>query len=470
MEHTVAGFLALGATLTVVDGASAHERCGSQRSHHGRSGGDQMPSRPRRDACDTRRWAARAGWSTVVSTPEPEEGQMQDRARHHIVVSNRLSVAAAVLLIPAGFGSLGGLGAAGLEAQPPPVTEPTMAPVTAEITTPTAPAVDELDRLLVDFVGDLEGGVGVLSIRSGTTTTAVFGPANAAGDPIVADTAFRVGDLSKSFVATMVMQLVDEGRVDLDQPLSAYLPDTTVGGDVPIRMLLNHDSGLPTYTDLTAWFDDLIADRDRVFTPSEILSYVEDLPTGQPGQSFAFSDTNYILLGQLVEQLDDADLNTSLLARISEPLGLEVTHFATADRPDPDGLAAGWSPGVVDGDPNDSYVSIASSAWASFALISTTGELAAFLGGLFGGDLISDGALDEMTAIGPGGFGLGLNPYDPPSGGRMYGHIGVTFGYTSAMVIDPSTGDTLVVLSNNDALYAPELGVRIVEEWWLDQP
>ena len=72
-----------------------------------------------------------------------------------------------------------------------------------------------------------------------------------------------------------------------------------------------------------------------------------------------------------------------------------------------------------------------------------------------------------MTAIGPGGFGLGLNPYDPPSGERMYGHIGVIFGYTSTMVIDPSTGDALVVLSNNDVLYAPELGRRRrISRWW----
>lgn len=310
----------------------------------------------------------------------------------------------------------------------------------------------------------------MLSIRNGTTITAVTGLANNAGDPVAADTPFRVGDLSKSFVATMVMQLVEEGRVDLDEPLSAYLPDTTVGGAVPVRLLVNHNSGLPTYTDLPAWNTDLLADRDRVFTPTDILSYVEDLPTGEPGQNFAFSDTNYILLGQLVEQLDNTELNTSLRDRISEPLGLEVTHFETADTPDPEGLAAGWLPNVLDGDLNDSYVSIASSAWASFGLISTSGELAAFLAGLFGGDLISDGAVDEMTAIGPGGFGLGLNPYDPPSGGRMYGHIGVTLGYTAAMVIDPSTGDTLVVLSNNGVLYAPELGVQSVDEWWLDQP
>ena len=305
----------------------------------------------------------------------------------------------------------------------------------------------------------------MLSIRDGETTSAVAGVANAAGDPIAADTPFRVGSISKPFVATMVLQLVDEGSVDLDEALSTYLPNTPIGGDVPIRMLLNHSSGLRNYTDRSAFIPDVFEDRNRVFTPDEILAWVEGAVTDEPGQHFAYSDTNYILLGQLIEQVTGTDLDTALRQRISEPLGLEATRFATVETANPDGLAAPWSSAVFHGDPDAAYDSIASSAWAAGSLTSTTGELATFFDALFAGKLVSPDALDEMTEAGPDGYGLGLGVLDHQSGTRFYGHDGGIPGYTSFAAFDPSTGDTVVVLTNNDEVVAPELALNIIDNW-----
>ena len=100
---------------------------------------------------------------------------------------------------------------------------------TATTLSPTGPAsgaADDLEQPVIKFLGDRDSGVAVLSIREGETTTAVAGNANAAGDPISTDTPFRVGSISKPLIATMVLQLVDEGRVDLDDTPSTYLPDT----------------------------------------------------------------------------------------------------------------------------------------------------------------------------------------------------------------------------------------------------
>jgi D-alanyl-D-alanine carboxypeptidase len=324
--------------------------------------------------------------------------------------------------------------------------------------------------LLVEFLGERDGGVAVLSIRDGTTTSAVAGEANAAGDPIAADTPFRVGSISKPFVATMVLQLVDEGRVDLDEPLSTYLPNTPIGGDVPIRMLLNHRSGLRNYTDRSAFIPDVFEDRNRVFTPDEILAWVEGAVTDEPDQHFAYSNTNYILLGQILQRVTGTDLDTALRQRIGEPLGLEATRFATVETANPNGLAAPWSFAVFHGDPDVAYDSIASSAWAAGSLTSTTGELATFLDALFAGQLISQDALDEMTTIGPENYGLGLERFDLPPTQHFYGHGGTINGYTSVMGLDPSTGDTLVVLTNNDAVFAGDLAAQIIDNWWSDQP
>ena len=130
---------------------------------------------------------------------------------------------------------------------------------------PEASSNDDLDALLVDALGEQDGGIAVLSIRDGTTTSAVVGNANTAGDPIAADTPFRVGSISKPFIATIVLQLVDEGSVDLDEPLST-VPARHSRSAATFRSgcLLSHRSGLPNYTDQSAF----IHRRDRRPGPS----------------------------------------------------------------------------------------------------------------------------------------------------------------------------------------------------------
>jgi CubicO group peptidase (beta-lactamase class C family) len=122
----------------------------------------------------------------------------------------------------------------------------------------------------------------VLVKRDGVTSTAVAGAANSAGDPITPDTPFLVASIGKPFVATMVLQLVDEGRVDLDVPLSTYLPDTPVGGDVAVRDLLSHQSGIPDYTLSPDWQADSRADSSRWFNAAEIVGYAAAMGTTGP--------------------------------------------------------------------------------------------------------------------------------------------------------------------------------------------
>jgi D-alanyl-D-alanine carboxypeptidase len=189
------------------------------------------------------------------------------------------------------------------------------------------------------------------------------------------------------------------------------------------------------------------------------------VPVGEPDQAFAYSNTNYILLGQLIEHLEATDLHTVLDSRVSGPLGLDATQLALASAPAIDRLAGGWSPGVVDGDPADEYDSIASGAWAAGAIVSTTDQLHMFLDALFSGELISDAALAEMTSSEPDGYGLGLGTLVLASGTRLYGHDGDIFGYLSFMAIEPKSGDTLIILTNNSELQPFELGEQILADW-----
>ncbi len=331
---------------------------------------------------------------------------------------------------------------------------------------PTSTAIlDNLQRVATEFVSQTDGGVAALTIRDGRTTTVAAGVRAANGDPIEPDTPFRVGSISKPFIATMVLQLVDEGQVDLEAPLSRYLPDAIIGADVKVRSLLSHRSGIPNYTDQAGFFLTVLADRNRTYSSGEILEFVADETTAPAGEQFSYSNTNYILLGQLIEAVGGMDLAAALRTRIAEPLSLEATTFPGAANDLPVNLAAGWSPGVLTGDSAASYESIASSAWSAGALISTTRDLARFLTGLFDGELISAERLDEMTDVADDGYGLGLFSARLGPDSRAYAHNGSIPGYSSTMAIDPVSGDVLVILTNNDALIADQLAPLIVANW-----
>ena len=120
---------------------------------------------------------------------------------------------------------------------------------------------------------------------------------------------------------------------------------------------------------------------------------------------------------------------------------------------------------MYDGDPSAPYDSFASGTWAAGALISTTGDTQAFLAALVNGEVISDSGLAEMTAPGTDGYGLGLEVLGLPSGRTFYGHRGEVVGYLSFAGIEPTTGDSIVVLTNNVALQPTALSDQLTADW-----
>ncbi len=344
--------------------------------------------------------------------------------------------------------------------EPPATTEPT----TTTTTTTTEDPQLNLTELVVDFIGDTEGGTVALAVRNGVATMAAAGYADSSGTPLTSDMPFRVGSISKPFVAVMILQMVDEGHVALDEPLGRYLPDTPVGSTTTVRSLLSHLSGIPNYTDQAAFFPDILAERSRSFETAEILAYIADVEPG-PADSFSYSNTNYILLGELVEHVDGRSLNDSLQARIAGPLGLEATAFAGRGVSDPANLVAGWSAGVLAGEPGPEYESVASSAWSAGALISSASDLLTFMEGLFEGQLISPDMLTEMTDIAATGYGLGLFEAYLGTNNPGYAHNGGIPGYSSTMGISPGSGDAIIILTNNDLLIADLLAPRILMDW-----
>lgn len=334
-----------------------------------------------------------------------------------------------------------------------PTTAPTPADPTATPETPEETLGVPTQEMLDELLADSDGGVAVVWTDNGVTTALASGDANAAGEALEPDTPMRAGSISKTFVATMVLQLVGEGTVQLDETLGTYLTDTPVGADVTVRQLLSHRSGIPSYTDQPDFFPAIMADPSFWYSSADIVSLIADVEADPADVAFFYSNTNYILLGQLLEAIDGTDINTSLQNRIALPLGISQTYFAdeaTVTQPD---LAAGWSAGfAAAGQPDKDYRSMVSSAWAAGAVVSTTGDLATFMEALLGGELMSDALLTEMKDVGPEGFGLGLMQLSLDDGGEAFGHGGLIPGYTSLMAHSPKEQRTLVILANNDGI------------------
>ncbi|SCF02371.1 Beta-lactamase [Micromonospora haikouensis] len=159
---------------------------------------------------------------------------------------------------------------------------------------------------------------------------------------------FEAGSNTKTFTAVLALQLVDRGQLRLDAPVSRYLPQVVPNGrNITVRMLLNHTSGLFSYTGDEAFMAGLASDPQRVWTEAELLAVAfAHEPNFAPGTGWSYSNTNYTLLGMIIEKLTGKGLPELVRQRIAAPLGLRHTYFADprAVHTGP-GYAHGYGPG-----------------------------------------------------------------------------------------------------------------------------
>jgi D-alanyl-D-alanine carboxypeptidase len=254
--------------------------------------------------------------------------------------------------------------------------------------------------------------------------------------PVPRNGQVRVGSNTKAFVAAVVMQLVAEKKVELDAPVTKYLPGAIKDERITVRQLLNHTSGLANYTQHMGLdkFEEL---RHRYFEPRELLDIGNaHPPTNEPGAKFKYSNTNYVLLGLLIQKVTGRPVAENVDQRIIRKLNLRDTYWPGVGEQDingkhPHGYAKTGN-GV-----EDVTVLDPSWGWAAGQIISTTKDLNAFYRGLLKGDLLPQKELDEMrktvdTAgeMWPGvRYGLGIASFSLTCGGQYWGHGGDIHGY-----------------------------------------
>ena len=258
----------------------------------------------------------------------------------------------------------------------------------------------------------------------------------------------RVGSASKTFVAVVVMQMVQEGKVGLDEPIETYLPglirgEGVDGSRITVRQLLQHTSGLPEYTDTTPGSGDIFQIKDHYIPPRDLLDTALGKPAAfEPGTQWKYTNTNYVVLGMLVERVSQRPVGEQIDQRIVKKLGLSHTYFPAPGEEKirgthPQGYhlsAEGKLEDITEMDP--------ALGWAAGAMVSTPSELNTFFQAVFDGRLLSQASIDEMkkgvdTGAGGAVYGLGLIGTPLSCGGTSWGHNGGIHGYRTYDAVGP---------------------------------
>ena len=366
-----------------------------------------------------------------------------------------------------------------------PVPGPTLEP--APSATPLAitlaeggPTLDrtttrKLDAILRNTVKN-KGVIGLqAAVRLPSGATWLGSAGNAELDPdrrIDDDTQFAIASVTKTFIAALILQLAEEGTVDLDAPFGSYFDDAPRSRTVTLRQLLSHTSGIYNYWSnprygvvAEAWWKKPGATglkaRDHVWTYDEMMDLVKS-GSFKPGEDYQYSNTNFLILGKVAEAVAGQPLYQQLRDRFFEPYGLDDTVYQPAQKPRLDAAHGHWNYGTGYTDHTREarvipFMAAATVADAAGAIASTARDLSVWADALYGGEVLSAESLAEMTTfLRPGYYGLGTD-VAVFAGHRGHGHRGGIRGYESSMWYFPESGVTVVLLSNQG-------------NWGTDQP
>ncbi|MFF7886432.1 serine hydrolase domain-containing protein [Streptomyces sp. NPDC020794] len=278
----------------------------------------------------------------------------------------------------------------------------------------------------------------------------------ATGRAITTTDRFRVGSVTKSFSAVVLLQLVDEGKLDLDASVNTYLPGLLPDNRITVREVMSHRSGLYDYT------NDMFAQtvpgfesvRNKVFSYQDLVTLsLKHAVTNAPGAAYSYSNTNFVVAGMLIEKLTGHPVATEYQHRIFTPLNLTDTFYVHPDTAIPGTHANGYlTPDEAGGALVDSTEQTVSWAQSAGAIISSTRDLDTFFSALMSGQLMSAAQLAQMqqwtTVNSTQGYGLGLRRRDLSCGISVYGHTGTVQGYYTYAFASKDGKRSITALAN----------------------
>ena len=304
--------------------------------------------------------------------------------------------------------------------------------------------------------GNLPGVIARVISPAGTWTGTSGVRAAGGDDPIQAADHTRIGSLTKTMTATLLLQVVQEGRVSLDDRIDRFVPDAP-NGSATLRQVADMTSGIPSYTASESFDRKFFADPESVWTPTELVDTAKALPPSfPPGQGWEYSNTNYVLLGLVIEKVLAKPIGEVFADRIFTPLGMDESSWpgGSVEIPDPhlDGLT---DQGQPDGQTVDSTRWNPSFASTAGAVISTVDDLQTWGEALFTGQgvlnpptqqlrrdsILTSPPLNTATS----GYGIGIGNRD-----GWWGHDGDFPGYNTSLFHNYDSDTTIIIVINTD--------------------
>ncbi|MFJ9030500.1 serine hydrolase domain-containing protein [Streptomyces sp. NPDC102274] len=279
---------------------------------------------------------------------------------------------------------------------------------------------------------------------------------------------FRIGSITKTFTATLVLQLVAEGKIGLDTPADDYLPEFGLDRQITVRMLLQHTSGLFSFTGeiyddgtvvpgvVPAVGKEWMGNQFRTYRPEELVRLALSKPARfEPGTDWSYSNTNYVLARLLIEKGTDRSYAEEIQRLILGPLGLTGTVMPGASPEIPEPHAHGYYGYEDAGQWKVGDTTRFNPSWISTAgdMISTSQDLHTFFSALMSGKLLPAPLLAEMRTPHPKmGYGLGVFVEETDGGGTILQHNGGFWGWAALMYSTPDGRKTLTgSLTSGDA-------------------
>jgi D-alanyl-D-alanine carboxypeptidase len=319
--------------------------------------------------------------------------------------------------------------------------------------TSRATVTTRIDSLATAFINDTHTPAVSVAVLRGSDTLVMKGYGEASVEahrPATASTVYRIGSITKQFTSAEIMRLIERGKLSLDDPMSKFLPDVPLHGHtVTIRQLLNHTSGIHSYTSEPEWQKTWAQD----LTPRQIVTFVDkDTFDFAPGTGWRYNNTGYVLLGMIIEKITGEPYASYLQHDLFTPLGLRQTSYCPSRPTDPS-FADGYSSAGGTVKPAE-FLSM-THPFSAGALCSTVRDLVIWQRALVGGRVVNAKSYALMTTadtLNNGkrlNYGFGLVP-GMLGTHKSVGHGGGVNGFTTSSIFFPDDTVNVVVFSNSD--------------------